>query len=79
MSFTRKNNCRSSESYKITVESTRKEPVKVEVLETLSCSEWKITDSSLPYKVIDDSHILFELSVLAQGKAEVNYTVEYTP
>ena len=75
--FIAKNRC--LESYAITIRSTRDEPVVVEILETLPGSDWEITASSLPYKVIEASQIQFQLSVPAQEEAEVSYTVEYTP
>jgi hypothetical protein len=75
--FIAKNRC--LESYAITIRSTRDKPVVVEILETMPGSDWEITASSLLYEVVDAAHIVFRLTVPAHGKAEVTYTVEYTP
>jgi len=68
---------RYRESYRITIRSAKEEPVAVEVLEELR-GDWEITNSSLPYEVLDANHVRFVLRVPAGGEAEVEYTVEYS-
>jgi len=65
------------DSYRITVRSAKGEAVEVEVLESLS-GTWTITESSLPYEVVDSRTVRFELTVPAGGEAELTYTVEWS-
>ncbi len=75
--YTRLAEDRYREGYRIVIRSAKEEPVTVEVIEEMR-GEWRITDSSLPYKVLDAHRVLFRLAVPPEGEAELTYTVEYT-
>ncbi|NOX44567.1 MAG: hypothetical protein GXO72_02355 [Caldiserica bacterium] len=68
---------RYREGYRIVIRSAKKEPVTVEIIEEMR-GEWRITDSSLPYEILDAHRVLFRLAVPPEGEAELTYTVEYT-
>jgi len=65
------------DSYRITIRSAKEDPVTVEVLESLY-GTWTITESSLPYEIVDSRTVRFDLSVPPGGEAEVTYTVEWS-
>lgn len=64
------------ESYLITIENRKEEPVKVKILEDMK-GDWKIKRSSHPYEKSEAFLIEFNVDVPAKDKVEVKYTVQY--
>lgn len=65
------------DSYRVTISSAKEEEVQVEVWESLP-GLWTITDSSLPYRVVDSHTVVFVVPVPAKGQATLTYTVRWT-
>jgi len=66
------------ESFEIELRNHKKTPVTVYALEHLYRSvNWKIEKSSIPYKKLDSANIEFPVTVPANGKTTLTYTVFY--
>ncbi len=55
-----------------------KENVTIKAEENLNYREWKIEESSFPYKKKDIQSVIFEVPVKADGKSTLRYTVFYS-
>jgi hypothetical protein len=69
---------RMTESFKIEVRNQKAAGQKVRVIERLyRWTNWKITSQNQNFTKIDSDNIAFDLSINAEGKAEITYTVTY--
>ncbi len=81
---TRKNVVRSSnskqteETYEIKLKNAKSEPVKVDVVEHIYGSSWKILSNSDKYVKKDSNTVVFTVEVPAKGEKKVEYKVKYT-
>ena len=67
------------ESFKIELRNHKDIPVTVRVVEVLyRWSNWEITEESTKHEKIDSQTVVFPVSVPANGKKVVTYTVRYT-
>ena len=64
------------ETWRITLSSSKDEAVEVEVIEILS-GYWRITNSSLPYEILDAQRVKFVVPVAARSETFLEYTVEW--
>lgn len=76
--LTRKKISKRSERQTIEIELRNNKPlenVEIIVEERLTCRNWEIESSSLPFNKTDASHIEFRAPVKADSKKEITYTV----
>jgi hypothetical protein len=67
------------ETYRIVLRNHKDEAVEVRVVEHLfRWSNWRILRASHDYREMDSSNIEYRVSVPAEGKTEISYTVLYT-
>lgn len=67
------------ETFRITVSNAKNTPQKVLISETLyRWVNWEITRHTDPFRKLDSRRIQFEVTVPAEGKKTVEYTVKYT-
>lgn len=70
---------KSEETYEITIKNSKKDSVKVEVVENMhSYSGWKILSSSEKYTKKNSSTIVFNVEVPAKAEKKITYRVRYT-
>jgi hypothetical protein len=65
----------SKASYEISLRNHKKDAVNVNVLEH-SHGQWKIVESSLPYKKKDSTSFEFDIPVAANSQVKLTYTIE---
>jgi hypothetical protein len=77
-SFVNSHNNTIEETFEITLKNHKKQDVTVRVLERLyRYSNWKITESSVPFEKQDSRTVEFPVKVPADGKTVLTYTVKY--
>jgi hypothetical protein len=76
--FVNAHNNTIEETFEITLKNHKKQDVTVRVLERLyRYSNWKITESSMPFEKRDSRTVEFPVQVPSDGKTVVTYTVQY--
>jgi hypothetical protein len=77
-SFVNSHNNTIEETFEIVLKNHKKQDVTVRVLERLyRYSNWKITESSVPFEKQDSRTVEFPVKVPADGKTVLTYTVKY--
>jgi hypothetical protein len=76
--FVNAHNNTIEETFEIVLKNHKKQDVTVRVLERLyRYSNWKITESSLPFEKQDSRTVEFPVKVPSDGKTTLTYTVKY--